>query len=84
MAAMHKEPSNKDEIPELCKQTFVSTKAGLTIIWVLAGVMLSCAGTAIGWAMTTNTAITEIKGTQSVLQTEINSKLDFLIKQKEK
>jgi hypothetical protein len=82
--APHKEPSNKDEIPELCKQTFVSTKAGLTIIWVLAGVLLSCAGTAIGWAMTTNTAITEIKGTQSVLQSEINSKLDFLIKQKEK
>ena len=79
----HHRITDKDEIPELCKQTFVSTKAGLTVIWILAGLLMSCAGTAVGWAMTTNTAITELKGIQSTLQDQINGKLDLLLKQKE-
>jgi low affinity Fe/Cu permease len=55
----------------------------MVIVWVLAGVFLSACGTAVGWAMSTNTSITELKGTQNVLQDQINAKLDILLKKKE-
>jgi len=79
----HHRITDKEEIPELCKRTFVSTKTGLIVIWTLAGLLLSCAGTAIGWAMSTNTAITELKSSQEYLTTQINAKLDLLLKRKE-
>jgi hypothetical protein len=76
------EPSTKDEIPALCKETFLTVGRGMVIVWILAGVFLSCCGTAIGWAMSTNTAITELKGNQIYLTDQINAKLDKLLKQK--
>jgi hypothetical protein len=82
MAAMHKEPS-KDEIPPLCKETFISTKSGLAILWVLAGILIAMSSTAVVYAFTTDKAIIEVKSVQNALQDQINAKLDFLIKQKE-
>jgi predicted RecA/RadA family phage recombinase len=79
---LHKdnEPSSKEEVPELCKQTFVSMRSGLVVLWTVAVVLLGCAGTAVGWAMQISTSIAETKVVQSSLQDQINSKLDFLIK----
>lgn len=86
---MHKEPSTKDEIPNLCKETFVSKSAGLGLIWALAGVLLSMAGTAVGWALTTSTEITKSRSDitymqvkQTQLDNDINRKLDILISNK--
>ena len=87
---MHKEPSNKDEIPALCKESFISKNNGIAIIWVLAGLLISAAGTAVGWALTTNTSITVLQSNSKVimekqekLDTDINRKLDILIKNKD-
>lgn len=81
----HKEPEEK-EIPELCKQTFISSKTGLGILWVLAGVLISMSGTAVGWAMATSNDVTKLKSEQSYLESkqdkldaDINKKLDILI-----
>ena len=73
------EPHVKDEIPELCKQTFVSTRTGLCVIWTAILLMLSGLGVAVGWALTTTQAITKIESTQSILQDQINKKLDILL-----
>lgn len=85
----HKEPSTKDEIPNLCKETFVSKALGLGVIWVLAGLLISMAGTAVGWALTTNTEITKSRSDisymqvkQTQLDNDINRKLDILIGKK--
>jgi hypothetical protein len=71
-----------DEIPsDICKSTFLSISKGIMVLWVLAGLALSGAGTAIGWAMSADRQLVELKTNQDQLQTQINEKLDFLIKQ---
>jgi hypothetical protein len=82
---------NEEEktIHALCKETFVSKSAGLGIIWVLAGILLSMAGTAVGFALTTSTEMTKsrsdisyIQSKQDKLDRDINRKLDILIDKK--
>lgn len=82
---------NEEEktIHALCKETFISKSSGLGLVWVLAGVLLSMAGTAVGWALTTSTDITKSKSDISYMQVkqgqldnDINRKLDILINSK--
>ena len=81
------EPHIKDEIPELCKAFFVSTKSGLVVVWTAALLLLGGVGTAIGWAFCTERALVELKvgqlslqNAQTELQNQINKKLDILLK----
>lgn len=74
---MENEPEDK-EIPELCKQTFVSTRQGLTILWVIAGLVISGVTVAVGWSMSMERDVTEIKVVQRQLQEQVNDKLDFI------
>jgi hypothetical protein len=82
----HKEPSTTDEIAPLCKETFIGKGLGLTVIWVLAGLLISMAGTAVGWALTTTTDIVQTKSDvqyiqekQTRLESDIVKKLDIII-----
>lgn len=83
------ELKNCEEIPDLCKETFLPWKKAAVMLYVLAGVLLSGAGTAIGWAMSTNTSITRLteksvimEQRQDRLDKDINAKLDILINRK--
>lgn len=83
------EPTTKEEIPNLCKETFLPWKKAMVVIYVIAGLVLSGAGTAIAWAMTTNTTLTRlteksitIDQRQDRLDKQINDKLDILISRK--
>jgi hypothetical protein len=70
-----------DEIPsDICKSTFLSISKGIMVLWVLAGLALSGAGTAIGWAMSADRSIVELKTNYDQMQTQINQKLDILLR----
>lgn len=77
-----KEPEDK-VIPEVCKQTFISTRAGLAVLWVVAGLAISGTGIAISWSRTIENDVTEIKVTQKQLQEQVIDKLDYLIRKQE-
>ncbi len=86
----HKIDSEQD-IPDLCKSLFLTKEKFLSIIWILAGLLLATGGGCIAWAMATNSSIVELKTSQTtqdnrleVLNSEINKKLDIIIKQNEK
>ena len=81
---MHKEPNSKEEIPELCKQSFLTIGKALAILWILAGLLISMSVTGVTYAFATEKSLTEMKSAQNMLQEQINNKLDILIKQKEK
>lgn len=80
---MTKKPECGEEIPELCKATFLSVGKSLAILWIVAGILISMSVSAVAFAMSTNQSITELKSAQTVLNEQINSKLDYLIKRKE-
>ena len=75
-----------EEVPQLCKQTFLSMETGIKVLWIVGALLLSCAGTAVAWAFTTNSAVVSMKEKQmsdeekiTQLDNEINKKLDVLI-----
>lgn len=72
-----------DVVPDLCKETFISTKTSLAALWVLAGIILSGTGIAIGWSRTIDKDITEIKVNQNQLQEQVIDKLDYIIRKQE-
>jgi hypothetical protein len=83
------EPSTKDEIPNLCKETFLPWKKAMVILYVLAGVAISAASAGISWAMITNTELSKVTEKVIVinqrldkLDRDINTKLDTLIARK--
>jgi hypothetical protein len=84
---MNNEPSTTEEIPPLCKATFVSISKGLAILYVAAGIAVAGATTAVGYAITQSTIVATIKEQTEQnktkidkLDAEINQKLDILIK----
>lgn len=81
----------EEDIPDLCKNIFLTKEKFLSIIWIVASFMLLSAGGCIAWAMTTNTSIVNLQRTQEeeknkveYLQKQVNEKLDILIKRSEK
>jgi hypothetical protein len=87
-AHAHSRISDNDEIPDLCKKTFVSIDSAVKILWVVAIVLVLPASIAgIGWSIAIgkeqlrqDTRLVEIEGRQNALNTQINEKLDILIK----
>ena len=83
---MTKKEEEEKEIPSLCMQTFVTRAKALGVAWILAGVLFSLAGTAIGWALSANTSIanntTEVanlKSNEVVALMSIERKMDILL-----
>lgn len=90
MAAMHKEPSSDEEIPELCKKTFLSLDKALVALWLACGLVVAGIGGAVTWAFATNSSIVSMKEKQAndesridMLDKQINAKLDILINRKD-
>jgi galactokinase len=86
----HTKINSENEIPDLCKNIFITQKKFLSTIWIVAGLLLGTGTGCIAWAMATNSSITELKQTQieekakvAYLQNEVNKKLDILIKRGE-
>ena len=84
------EPSTTEEIPPLCRATFVSISKGLMILYIAAGVAFAGATTAVTYAITQSTTLAtlaeqtaENKCKIDKLETEINKKLDILINKKD-
>ena len=86
----HGKVDSKDDIPDLCKATFLTQDKFLSMVWIIAVLILTGGGGCIAWAMATTNSITELKQTQieekgkvEYLQNEVNKKLDILIKRAE-
>lgn len=80
----------EEEIPDLCKSLFLTKEKFLSIVWIVAGLILTGSFGCIAWAMTTTNSITELKSNQvhqdskiEALNNEIIRRLDIIIKQKE-
>lgn len=87
MTVQHTKIESNEDIPDLCKSMFLSNSKFLGMVWVMAGLLMTGSGSCIAWAMTTNSSIVELKQAQMAqesqlkqLQSEINDKLNILIK----
>jgi hypothetical protein len=74
------------ELPELCKESFLTKDRAQHLIFVLIGILIAYGGTAVAWALQTNTQITKLQSEQVIqanhiqyLSEQINNKLDILI-----
>lgn len=84
----HSRISDSEDIPDLCKKTFINIADAVKILWVVAIVFVLPASIAgIGWSIVIgkeqirqDTKILELESRQNALNTQINEKLDILIK----
>jgi hypothetical protein len=83
------ESSTTDEIPPLCKATFLTINRAIVVLYVACGIVLGGVGTAVTYAITTSTGLATLKEKTvenesriNRLETDINKKLDILIKGK--
>lgn len=79
------------EIPDLCKESFLTKDKANTLVWILCSILLTYGGVAVTWAITSSNQTTKLQaevnyqGVQiTQLQSQINSKLDELLARKEK
>jgi hypothetical protein len=86
----HHRITDKDEIPELCLKTFLTLDKALVVLWLSCGLIVTGIGGAVTWAFATNSSIVILKEKEAtnetrinMLESQINQKLDILIKQKE-
>jgi len=85
----HLHIDSEDDIPDLCKNIFLTSRRFMSIVWVLACLFLGTVGGCITWAMTTSNNVVKIAASQKSCSTElaelkntINTKLDILIDRK--
>jgi len=86
----HPEIVSDEDIPDLCKKTFVSITNAVKTLWVVAIVIvLPSAGAGIGWSIVIgkeqvhqNDKIAVAESKLEKLENEINRKLDILIERK--
>jgi hypothetical protein len=83
-------PSTTDEIPQLCKATFLTINRAIVILYVACGIVLGGVGTAVTYAISASTLVATLKEKTAEnesrinkLETDINKKLDILIKGKD-
>jgi len=86
----HPKIADEEEIPDLCKKTFLTLDKALVCLWLASGLIIAGIGGAVTWAFTTNSSIVTLKekavaNEQRIdrLDAEINKKLDILVARKE-
>jgi hypothetical protein len=82
------EPSTTEEIPPLCKATFLTISRALTVLYIAAGIVLAGLSTAVTYAITNSTSLATVKEKTTdnecklnKIDADINRKLDYLIAQ---
>ena len=86
----HHRITDEEEIPDLCKKTFLTLDKALVCLWLASGLVIAGIGGAVTWAFATNSSIMTLKekavaNEQRIdrLDAEINKKLDILVNRKE-
>jgi hypothetical protein len=84
------EPSTTEEIPPLCKATFLTINRAIVILYIACGIVLGGVGTAVTYAISTSTLVatlkektTENESRINRLETDINKKLDIIINKRD-
>ena len=84
------EPSTTEEIPPLCKATFLTINKAIVILYIACGIVLGGVGTAVTYAISTSTLVatlkektTENESRINRLETDINKKLDIIINKRD-
>lgn len=82
------EPSTKDEIPPLCRATFLSIDRAIVVAWIVAGLVITAVASSVTWAWSVDHDITigkeqtaVLKSKMDIVEEQINKKLDVLINQ---
>jgi len=79
----------EEDIPDLCKNVFLTSRKFLGMVWVLSCLLLGTLGGCLTWALTTSSSVVKLEEGQkacvrdlSQIKNEINTKLDILIDRK--
>lgn len=82
----HHRITDEEQIPDLCKKTFLTLDKALVALWLACGLVITGIGGAVTWAFATNASIITLKEkniANEQLNESIMSKLDILIARKE-
>ena len=84
------EPSTTEEIPPLCKATFLTINKAIVILYIACGIVLGGVGTAVTYAISASTLAATLKEKTAEnesridrLETDINKKLDIIINKRD-